>query len=198
MKRIIMATALLLATFTVAAQEADHARFRIGAAAAFSDYNGDPTFPVSDSALGLQLYAQAQVSSWFGAELGYYASGGFDWAGFDPNIASADCTTTDYCDTELSFNGFSLSAVGYLPIGGEDTDIDLYGKLGAYNFNIDITQTIAGSRVPGSLGRSTGVTLGAGAIINISDNWGVRTEFDYFDIENADLWTLAMGLEYRF
>jgi hypothetical protein len=35
-------------------------------------------------------------------------------------------------------------------------------------------------------------------MINISDNWGVRTEFDYFDIDNADLWTLAMGLEYRF
>ena len=83
-------------------------------------------------------------------------------------------------------------------IGLSADDIDLYGKLGGYNFTVEIEQTIGNSNVPGSLGRSSGLTVGAGALINISDNWGVRTEFDYFDIENADLWTLGMGLEYRF
>ena len=193
MKRIIIAVALLLVAFAAVAQE-DHPRARFGVAAAFSDYSGDSSFPVDDSALGLQLYGQVQLNSWFGIEGGYYASGDFE-SNLSPN--STTCAPLEFCDTELSFSGFSLSAVGYLPIG-DDGDIDVYGKLGAYNFTIDITQRIGNSSVPGSLGRATGFTAGAGAMINISDNWGVRTEFDYFDIENADLWTLVMGLEYRF
>jgi opacity protein-like surface antigen len=197
MKLIITATVSILLATAAVAQEADHPKFRIGAAAAFSDYRGDASFPVKDSGVGLMLYAQAQVNSWFGVEGGYYNSGGFS-TDLSPNTPSNLCQLEDFCDTELSFSGFSLSAVGYLPIGGDDNDIDLYGKLGAYDFDVNITQTISNSSVPGSLGHSTGVTVGAGAIINIGDNWGVRTEFDYFDIDNADLWTLAMGLEYRF
>jgi opacity protein-like surface antigen len=192
-----MAAALFLTAFTANAEDEEHPRFRFGAAAAFSDYNGVAPLDVSDSGLGLMLYAQAQVNSWFGIEGGYYASGGFE-TDLSPNTPSNECEVQDFCDLELSLSGFSLSAVGYLPIGGDENDIDLYGKLGAYNFDIDVTQTIGNSRVPGSWGHSTGFTLGAGAMINISDNWGVRTEFDYFDIDNADLWTVAMGLEYRF
>jgi opacity protein-like surface antigen len=194
MKRIIMATALLMVAFAAGAQE-EHPRFRFGATASFSDYSGDSSFPVNDSALGLQLFAQAQVNSWFGVEGAYFASGGFE-----TNLAptTTNCELQDYCDVELSMNGFSLVGVFYLPIGGDDSEIDLYGKAGAYDFDIDITQTIGATRAKGSLGHSTGFTLGAGALINISENWGVRTEFDYFDIDNADLWTLGMGLEYRF
>ena len=164
-------------------------------AAAFSDYSGDSSFPVNDSGLGLQLYAQAQINSWLGIEGSYYASGGFE-TDLAPN--STTCNIDEFCDVELSFNGFSLTAVGYLPIGSDETDIDLFGKVGAYDFDITRDQKIGNSTVPGSGGHSTGFTLGAGALITISDNFGVRTEIDWYDIDNADLWTLAMGLEYRF
>jgi opacity protein-like surface antigen len=199
MKRIITAAALLLVAFAAGAQEEgeDHPRFRFGFAAAFSDYQGDSTFNVSDSSLGLELYAQGQINRHFAIEGGYYASGGFE-TNLSPGVPSNLCTPEDFCDVELSLNGFTLAGVGYLPLGGEEGDIDLYAKLGGYDFDIDMTQRVGNTRVPGSLGHSTGFTAGLGAIIDVGENFGVRVGFDYFDIENADLWTLAMGLEYQF
>jgi len=190
-----MAAALILIAFAANAQ--DHPKFRAGILANFSDYDGDESFPVSDSDVGLQLYAQGQVNSHFAVEIGYYNSGEFD-TDLSPNTPSAQCGREDFCSTELSLSGFSLSAVGYLPIGGDDNDIDLFGKIGAYDFDIDITQTISSSSVPGSLGHSTGFAVGVGAIFNFGDNFGIRTGADYFDVDNADLWSLTMGLEYHF
>lgn len=195
MKRIIMAAALILIVF--AANAEDHPRFRAGVMANFSDYTGDASFPVEDSGLGLQLYAQGQVSEHFAVELGYFNSGGLD-TDLSPNTPASQCQVQDFCATELSLSGFSISAVGYLPIGGEDSEIDLFAKVGGYEFDIDITQTISGSRVPGSLGHSTGFTVGIGAIFGLGENFGFRAGADYFDIENADLWSLSMGLEYHF
>jgi len=198
MKRMMMAAAMLLAVSLASAEDDTdtHTRFRVGVAAAFSDYEGDPSLPIDDTSLGLQFYAQAQLNSWFGIEGGYFNSGEFE-TDLAPN--STTCKPEEFCDAELEFKGFSLSAVGYLPIGGDDSDIDLYGKIGVYNFDIDMSQKIGASQVPSSLGSSSGLTAGAGAVINIGNNMGIRTEFDYYDIENTEhLWTLAMGLEYRF
>jgi opacity protein-like surface antigen len=141
--------------------------------------------------------AWGQISRNFAIELGYFNSGGLE-TDLSPNTPANQCQVQDFCDTELSLSGFSLSAVGYLPIGGDDSTIDLFGKIGGYDFDIDITQTISNSSVPGSLGHSTGFTVGAGAIFSLGDNFGIRTGVDYFDIENADLWSLSMGLEYHF
>jgi opacity protein-like surface antigen len=199
MKRTIMAAALILVAIAANAQDEDedHPRFRAGFLANFTDYDGDDTFPVADSALGLQLYAQGQVSSNFAVEVGYFNSGGFE-TDLSPNTSPGSCQVQDFCDTELSLNGFSISAVGYLPIGGDDNAIDLFGKIGGYDFDIDISQTVSNSTLPGSLGHSTGFTLGIGAVFNLGENFGVRTGADYFDIDNADLWSLSMGLEYHF
>jgi len=196
MKRMMMAAALFLAVSIASAEDDTDSRFRVGVAAAFSDYEGDPSLPIDDSTLGVQLYAQAKLNSWFGIEAGYFSSGEFE-TDLSPN--STSCDPSEFCDAAVEFKGFSLTAVGYLPIGGDDSDIDLYGKLGAYNFDIDYSQRIGSSTIPSSLGSSSGITAGAGAVINVGDNIGVRTEFDYYDVENTEhLWTLAMGVEYRF
>jgi hypothetical protein len=195
MKRIIMAVTLVLIAFAASAE--DHPRFRAGVLANFTDYTGDASFPVADTALGLQLYAQGQVSKNFAIELGYFNSGGLD-TNLSPNTPPSQCQVQDFCNTELSLNGFSLSAVGYLPIGGDDSDIDLFAKIGGYDFDVDISQTISGSTVPGSLGHSTGITAGIGAVFTLGKSLGVRAGADYYNISNADLWSLSMGLEYSF
>ena len=198
MKRIITA-ALVLVAFAAGAQEKDkdHPTFRVGIAAAFSDYSGSSSFDVDDDGVGLQLYAQGQVNRYFAIEGGYYASPDFQ-TDLAPNTPRQDCEKFNFCDAELELNGFSLSAVGYLPLSGDNYDIDLYAKVGGYDFDIDFTETIQGVRVPGSLGHSTGFTVGGGAIIDVGAQFGVRVGFDFYDIDNADLWTLAMGLEYQF
>lgn len=183
MKRITMAAALILVTFAASAE--DGAQFSVGVAAAFSDYKGDSSFPVNDSGVGLQLYGGVKINKWLGVEGGYYNSGTFD-TDLDPSA--------DDGDVEIAFSGFNLSAVGYVPIG----DIELFGKVGAYDYDIDLNSLVGSTTINGSLGHATGLALGAGAIVNVSDNIGIRTVFDWWDVDNADLWALSLGVDYRF
>jgi len=192
MKRLTIAAALCLAAFAAQAQEeaADETRFRVGAAAVFADYTGDPSFPIEDSGLGVDFYAQANLTKSFAVELGYFNSGGFE-QDLDPGESEGA--------VEIRFGGFDLAALWYLPLFRDsDTDIDLFLKAGLYDFDIDIETIEGNSKVPGSLGHTTGVLVGAGFVLNVSDNVGVRAVFDWYDINNAELWALGLGLEYQF
>lgn len=195
MKRITLAAALVLVALAAPAQEAQEPAasqtgFRVGAAAAFTDYKGDPSFPIEDSGLGVQFYAQAQLNKWFAVELGYFNSGGFE-QDLDPGESDGP--------VEIRFGGFNVSALWYLPLFEDsDTDLDLFLKAGAYDLDIDIEVIEGNSKIPGSLGHSTGVLLGAGFVLNVSDNIGIRAAFDWYDVNNADLWALGLGAEYQF
>lgn len=192
MKRLTIAATLFLVAFAAHAQDsaAKQTRFRIGAAAAFTDYQGDPSFPIEDSGLGIDLYAQAQLGKAIAFELGYFNSGGFE-QDLDPGESDGP--------VEIRFGGFDLAAMWYLPLFEQsDTDIDLFLKAGLYDFDIDITTVEGNSKVPGSLGHTTGVLLGGGFVLNVSDNIGIRAAFDWYDVDNADLWALSLGAEYQF
>ncbi len=187
MKRLILAAALTLVTCASYAE--DEPRFIAGAGATFSDYQGDPSFPVDDTGLGMQFYAQARANSWLAIEAGYYNSGDF----------SRDIDPGNDGLVNISLSGFNIAAVGFIPVfPNSENEFDLYGKLGLYDFDIDITRQVGNSRVPGSLGHSTGLLAGAGVVLNISSNIGIRTEFIYYDINNADLWSLNMGVQIGF
>ncbi|MFW2404920.1 MAG: outer membrane beta-barrel protein [Gammaproteobacteria bacterium] len=192
MKRLTIAAALCLAAFAAQAQDeaANETRFRVGAAAVFADYKGDPSFPIEDSGLGVDFYAQANLSRSFAVELGYFNSGGFE-QDLEPGSSEGP--------VEIRFGGFDVAALWYLPLFRDsDTDIDLFLKAGLYDFDIDITVVEGNSKVPGSLGHSTGVLLGGGFVLNVSENVGVRAVFDWYDVDNAELWALGLGLEYQF
>jgi len=199
MKRLSMAAVLFLTAFAGHAQDesaTSDAGFRVGAAAAFSDYSGDPSFPIEDSALGVQIYAQAQLNSWFALEAGYYNSGGFEQSIVNPLTRPS---TGELEPVELRFSGFNISAIGYLPFfQGGDTDLDIFGKIGLYDYDIDITQVVSNSNLKTSLGHSTGFLLGGGLVLNVSDNIGIRATIDWYDIDNADLWALGIGAEFQF
>ena len=191
MKRLIKVAALMLVAFSTQAQEPAAEKdsgFRVGAAAAFTDYQGDPSFPIEDSGLGVDFYAQAQLSKAFAVELGYFNSGGFE-QDLEPG--------QDGGLVEIRFGGFDIAALWYLPLF-EDSEFDLFLKAGLYDFDIDIETVTGNSKVPGSLGHSTGVLAGAGFVLNISDNIGIRAVFDWYDINNAELWALGLGAEYQF
>jgi len=192
MKRLSMAAALFLIASMVHAEDAAEAesRFRVGAAAAFSDYKGDPSFPIEDNGLGVQIYAQALLNSWLAAEIGYFNSGGFE-RDIDPGQSDGP--------VETRLGGFNISALAYLPLFQDaEADIDIFVRVGLYDYDIDLTTVVGNSKVPGSLGHSTGVLGGAGFVFNISEDFGIRAVFDWYDINNADLWSVGLGLEYKF
>lgn len=199
MKRLSMAAVLFLTALAGQAQDesADSgAGFRVGAAAAFSDYSGDPSFPIEDSGLGVQIYAQAQLNKWFAAEVGYYNSGGFKSDIVNPLTRPS---TGELEPVELRLSGFNISAIGYLPLfQNSETDIDLFLKVGLYDYDIDITQTVSNSNLKTSLGHSTGFLVGGGAVLNVSESIGIRASVDWYDIDNADLWALGLGAEFQF
>lgn len=192
MKRLTMLVALILVASAAQAQDEGSSgnRFRVGAAAAFADYKGDPSFPIEDSGLGVEFYAQVNLTKSFAAEVGYFNSGGFE-QDLDPG-------ETDGL-TEVRLGGFNVSALWYLPLFQDsDTDLDLFLKAGLYDYDIDITSVVGNSKIPSSLGHSTGVLAGGGFVLNISENIGIRAVFDWYDIDNADLWALGLGAEYQF
>lgn len=192
MNRLTMAAALLLVAFAAQAQDgtATGSPFRVGAAATFSDYKGDPSFAIEDSGLGAAFYAQAQLGGGLAAEVGYFNSGGFE-QDLDPGESDGP--------VEVRLGGFNIAALWYLPVlQNSETDIDLFVKAGLYDYDIDLTVVVGNSTIPGSLGHSTGVLAGAGFVLNISENIGIRAVFDWYDIDNADLWALSMGAEYQF
>ncbi len=187
MKRIIMAAALMLVTCATYAE--GETKFAVGIAAAFSDYEGDSSFPVNDSGLGLQLFAQVRANPWFAIEGGYYNSGDF-------SSEFVNVPALDDGKYEMSLSGFNVSALGIFPLS--DGGLELYGKLGLYDYDINLTVPQGNSQRPDSLGHESGVFGGAGVVLNIGDNIGIRTEVIYYDISNADLWSLNMGVQIGF
>lgn len=188
MKPFAMAAIFLMVAFS--AQGADDGGWRIGAHAAFSDFEGDPTFPVDDSTVGFKLTGQYKFTSWLGLEGAYFNSADFE-EDLDPGSSTGE--------VELSLKGFSIAGVGYIPIPSEE--IEIFVKLGYYDFDVDLTGSDLigpGSDVTVSLGHDDGLTAGAGAAISIAEDFAIRADFDWYDIENSDMWSVGLGVEYRF
>ena len=99
----------------------------------------------------------------------------------------------------MSLRGFNASALGYLPFfQNADSGLQLYGKLGLFDYDIDLTVPVGNTQLPGSLGHETGLFGGVGIIMNVSENIGIRTEVVYYDIDDVDLWSLNLGVEIEF
>jgi hypothetical protein len=185
MKRILFA-ALLLAASGAQAQglfEADDAtKWRVGGGAAFGDFEDDDGI-IDDSQVGFALFSQYQFNKWFGVEGGYLNTGDFEG-----DIG----TGASRQKVELSYKGFNIAAVGYAPLGGDD--ISLFGKIGFFDFDTDLSQD---GGITDS-GHQDGAMAGAGAVINIAENFGIRAEAQIFDVDDADFWTAIIGIEYQF
>jgi opacity protein-like surface antigen len=189
MKRLAMAAACTLVAFSAFGQEDVNAdrdlqgQWRLAASAAFSDYDGETT-GVDDSTVGFKLSAQYQFNELFGVEGAYLNTSDFE----SPQVAGGTSSGTN----EVVFRGFSIAGVGYLPLAGDDFDV--YGLLGYFDFDTDLSI----DSVVASSGHTDGLFVGAGATIRISEQMGVKAEIDWYDVDNADLWAAILGLEYRF
>ena len=103
-----------------------------------------------------------------------------DWLSIEGNyvdLGSAD-ERVDGDRFEVDASGLSLSAVGFLPIG----PVDLFAKVGAVNWDADVTAR--GFGISGS-DSGTDLTYGAGAQFRV---WSlsIRGEYEIFDVADAD------------
>jgi hypothetical protein len=198
MKRIATAATLLLIATSVFAQQETVAtndevlaesdvlvtasQWRLGAGVAFSDYDGDTT-GVDDSTVGFKMSAQYEFNKWFGIEGAY-----LNTSDFESNQSAGQSGG----DSKVSYRGFTIAGVGYLPLDLED--IDLYGLIGFFDFDTDLSS----DSIIQSSGHTDGAYIAGGATLSIAENFGIRAQFDWYDTDDADLWTVYTGLEYRF
>ncbi len=182
MKRTAIAAILLLIAFSAQAEENEAAQWRVGASASFADFERDDGL-ISDSSVGFKLNAQYKFNRWFGVEGGYYVSADF----------SQDLTPNDPGgNTDQSFKGVSLHAIGYIPLSSDD--IELFVKVGYYDFDIELAQEGTISQT----GSDDGLAVGFGTSIYVHDQLSVRTEFDWYGTQDSALWAVSLGVEYRF
>lgn len=156
--------------------------WRIGASALFSEYSLDNN-TIDDSAIGFKAYGGYRFNNYLGVEGTFLNSGEVD----------EDTTPgEDGGKATVSANGFSLTALGYLPLATEN--FQLFGKLGFFDFDQDLE--LDGVNV--STRGADGLTFGIGADIGVSENVAVRLDGDFYDMDGADFWSIGLGVNYQF
>jgi OOP family OmpA-OmpF porin len=167
----------LIATFaltTLPAVAADNGIY-LGASAGQSGLEIDD-FDYDASATGYKIIAGWRFLDWLAVEGNYV-----DFGSGDDRIEGTK--------VETEADGISLSAVGFLPVG----PVDLFARVGAVDWSADISSPGFGS---GS-DDGTDLTYGIGAQFRV---WSlsIRAEYEMFDVSDADLDMISVGVTWTF
>ncbi len=186
MKRCLTAIVLGLAATSAMAAD-DKTGWNAGIGAVFGDYAFDDN-NLDDSSTGFKLFTGYRFNQLLGVEGSYHNFGDFEEDLDPPNPGG---------EAKAELDGFSVAALLFAPIASES--VEVYGKGGYYFFDQEVVvadgvgnETVAGSNSP------SGLMLGAGSRFGISEQFAVRAEADWYDIDDGDLWALNVGFEYLF
>ncbi len=174
---------LLFVACGVNADNNEAAEWRVGGSLAYSEYERDDSL-VDDSTTGFKVHAQYRFNSWIGVEGAYFDS---------PEFKGDATPLVSGGETETSFLGVIVDGIVYLPSPAER--MDLFLKAGYFSF-FDAKVTTDG--VETDSGSEDGLTFGVGSAFQATDEIGIRVEFDWYGVSQADLWTIGIGAEYRF
>ena len=92
--------------------------------------------------------------------------------------------------SNIKIDGFGLAAVGILPLSNE---FDLFGKVGVFGWNADLTVGSVSTSDDG-----TDMLFGFGAAYHVSNQFSLRTEWEFIDIDGGDLDMLSIGAQLSF
>ena len=176
-------TAIVLGLAASSTLAADHnGVWNAGLAASFGEYSFDSD-QLDANSTGFKLFAGYRLNQWLALEGAYHNFGDFE-EDLDPPNPGGSATA--------DIDGFSGSVLLYAPI--ESDSFEVYGKAGYYFFNqeVIIDDNVAASNSP------DGILIGAGGRLFVSEQFAVRGEADWFDIDDGGLWALNIGFEYRF
>jgi OmpA-OmpF porin, OOP family len=123
---------------------------------------------VDNTTTAFKLFGGYQFSKYIGIELGY-----IDMGEIKASAPGPDTYT-------IALSGFDAFFVGTWPISN---DFTLFGKLGFISWNSDITISLAGIGTGSGSENDIDLAFGVGGQYNISKNFGVRVEYEAFDID---------------
>jgi len=176
-----VATTLLAASPAFAA---DDTGFYVGAGVGNFAANSDLIYNGKDwdgSDFGYKVFGGYQFMKWLAAEAEYVDGGEPD------DNFNSPAFPDDRLKASVGITGFVGSAVGIWPIG---ESFNLFGKLGFIYWDADGSGKIrdaAGTIVKTSVGEDgTDFAWGVGGTWNFTETFGVRAEYQGFELSNFD------------
>jgi OOP family OmpA-OmpF porin len=184
MKKYIFATVATAVLAASPAIAADDAGWYVGAGVGNFDANSDMIYNGKDwqgSDFGYKFFGGYQFMKWLAVEA-EYVDGGEPSDNFrNPSFPD------DRLRASVGVTGFVGSAVGIWPIG---ESFNLFGKLGFIYWDADGSGKIRdedGTIVKTSVGEDgTDFAWGVGGTWNFSETFGVRAEYQGFELSNFD------------
>ncbi len=182
MKRTtLVAICLLIAFFAAKAGAQDEAAgWQIGGSVVTSQLERDNGL-IDNNSFGFKLHAQYRFNSWLGLEGTFYNSGNFSTDASQPGES-----------VDILYQGALLQGIVFIPLPVDK--LDLFVKGGYFKF--DLSQQIGGQN--SGTGSDNGAVIGTGLSLGITDSFSFRTELDWYDVAQANLWTINLGVEYHF
>ena len=95
---------------------------------------------------------------------------------------------------KVELTAFNVSALGALPINEQ---FSLFGKIGFFGWEAEASDTTGG--VPFSAkDDGTDLSFGVGVMFNFTPNFGVRAEYEFFQMDIGDAALISIGAVWRF
>lgn len=178
MKRFF-AVSVLAAAIAASPAYADKG-FSAGASVGYSNISlGDSGVNVDFNDVGYKVFGTYMFTDNFGVEGSW-----LDFGNLSENVGGLEA--------EIDADGFDLFAVGSFPVS--DT-FDLFGKAGMLSW--DASTSINGVAQGSDSGED--LALGFGGRFTGASGFGIRAEYEWFDIEDTDsAWLVSVGFEYSF
>jgi OmpA-OmpF porin, OOP family len=197
--RSMMLAAVLAAGLTpcIAQAEAEAGAWYVGAGIgqANSDFDTDSIAFISGTPIdadgtstAFKIFAGYQVGKYFGIEFGYIDMGEITATAPGPDTYTA------------ALSGFDAFVVGIWPISNE---FSLFGKFGFIAWNSDLSVSLAGLGSAKDSFSDTDLAYGFGAQYNFSKNFGLRAEYEAFDIDPVaagagNTYVVTLSATYKF
>jgi len=145
---------------------------------------------LADSFNGGDVHIGARVHKYLGFEAGY----------FDNASSSKSNLLGTTASSSAKFNGWTLDAMGYLPLG-ESQKFELIGTVGVARISADDSTTVSGTTYSES-GHETKGRIGAGAQYWLTDNLNIRGILRYQDADFSgaikDVVIASLGVNWQF
>jgi OOP family OmpA-OmpF porin len=183
----MFAAVLALALFAAPAALAGN--FYVGGAVGQTstdiDDPGIDGIDVDDSDTGFKVFGGYSFMKHFAVEGGYV----------DVGETSIETTVPFQSEVSAEADGFTVGAVGILPIGQK---FDLFAKAGFFMWDSEATVSMQGFGTESASDDGSDPTYGLGFGWNLSERSRLRFEADRYEVEDLDIDTYLVGYAFSF
>lgn len=193
MKRLVL---LACVGFPLVSQAAEPGAY-IGGALGTFDYeeSEEIVFPLSDSALGYQLFGGYTFNDHLAIEVDIGRTGDLEGSFTETVPAFGDVTF----DVELTYDIYTVQVLGFIPL----ERLSLFGSVGYYSASVSGPISVRGfGEIGGFDGHERGAAVTGGIQYDFGldlESFSIRGEYQWLDFgSDIDAWGVNIGMVFRF